>query len=54
MNLGNFLVDVGKLIISNFFCLDRLSDATAEKVKFANDELEMCKYLIPDILPEEP
>ncbi|XP_064636965.1 uncharacterized protein LOC135493518 [Lineus longissimus] len=30
-----------------------LSEATAEKVKFVADEQDLCKYLIPDILPED-
>nr|XP_016926195.2 LOW QUALITY PROTEIN: uncharacterized protein LOC108007104 [Drosophila suzukii] len=30
-----------------------LDDNTAKKVKFVGDEVELCQYLIPDILPTD-
>lgn len=30
-----------------------LDDNTSNKVKFVNSELELCQYLIPDILPDD-
>jgi len=33
--------------------LPRVVDNTAKKVKFVGDEVELCQYLIPDILPTD-
>lgn len=39
------------------FCVcvspNRLDENTSSKVQFVNSEEELCKYLIPDILPTD-
>jgi len=42
----------GTLYYDGFF-FNRLDENTSSKVMFVNSEEELCKYLIPDILPDD-
>ena len=41
------------LLIKFFIHFARLDESTSNKVTFVNSEEELCKYLIPDILPDD-
>lgn len=53
--LGVCLITNSPSLFSTFWPLIRqlIDDNTAKKVIFVNDETELCKYVIPDILPTD-